>query len=62
MDFLKEATQKLDVADKLPDQVKDKIPGQSSKRGKGEGEGAHLSKASARDDGGGFPNGLRPER
>lgn len=57
MDFLKQATEKLDVKDKLPGQVADKIPG-SSKAPKG--EGSHLS--SSNKDEGGFPNGLKPER
>ena len=57
MDFLNQATEKLGVKDKLPDQVKEKIPG-SSKAAKGQGE--HLS--SSNNDEGGFPNGLKPER
>ena len=64
MNFIKEGIEKLDTGDKLPQNIKDKIPGED-KRGKSQGE--HLTQKRGKDagggkDGGGFPNGLRPER
>ena len=57
MDFIKDGIEKLDTKDKIPQSIKDKIPGED-KKAKGQGE--HLTKN--RKDVGGFPNGIKPER
>lgn len=57
MNFLEKATDKLNITDQIPSQLRDKLPGESSKRG----EGGHLNQAKqSNEDGEGFPKGLRP--